>query len=215
MVLHQPHPVFGDRGSRFAARRELIRHRLRRGRPSLAAIDHRIARSLGPGRRVHGRGPPSGGVARTRRRRRADRPARPHRRRPDPPRRLPGGRRDRHLPPAALGASGILNTAVAMGRPMIGSDHGCIGDTIRAFGLGAVLDRRDPERMSAALTKLVASPPTLDVDRSRPLARFHTIENQRRVLRSCILGEISPESPPVPFPPIAEAPSGSIPETHP
>ncbi|MEE2971910.1 MAG: hypothetical protein VX672_02195 [Planctomycetota bacterium] len=98
---------------------------------------------------------------------------------------------------------------------MIGSDHGCIGDTIRAFGLGAVLDRRDPERMSAALTKLVASPPTLDVDRSRPLARFHTIENQRRVLRSWILGETSPESPPIPFPSIAETTSGSVLGTHP
>ena len=281
MVLHQPYIGYGDRGWRFAAKRELIRHRLRRLRPGLAAIDHRIARSLGPGRGVAlipDPPAPSESTSPAEARLRFDVPAE-HRiflaagehstrkgtdrlldcwprdrddrttllvvgRCTDAVRRAVEMRRDdldarrivlldrildvqTHLDafraadvitacyPQHFGASGILNTAVAMGRPMIGSDYGCIGDTIRAFGLGATLDCRNPERMCSALPRLVASPPTLDPVRSRPLARFHTIENRRRVLRSWILDETSPESPPIPFPPFPEAAGGSLPGTSP
>ena len=281
MVLHQPYVGYGDRGWRFAAKRELIRRRLRRFRPGLAAIDHRIARSLGPRRGVTlipDPPAPSEPTSRAEARLRFDVPAE-HRvflaagehstrkgtdrllacwpqvgndrttllvvgRCTDAVRRAVARRSDdvdarrivlldrivdvqTHLDafraadvvtacyPQHFGASGILNTAVAMGRPMIGSDYGCIGETIRAFGLGAALDCRDPKRMSAALTRLVASPPTLDPVRSGPLARFHTIENRRRVLRSWILDETSTESPPIPFPPFPEAADGSVPGTNP
>ena len=48
MILHQPYVGYGDRGLRFALRRELIRHRLRKSMAGLAALDHRITRAMGP-----------------------------------------------------------------------------------------------------------------------------------------------------------------------
>lgn len=102
--------------------------------------------------------------------------------------------------PSHFGASGVLNAAVCFQRPVIGSDYGCIGDSIRRFGLGTALDCGDPATLAAALADATERPPTLDRERAEGLIAFHTHDNLKRVVRTWTLGPSDEHPSPLPFP---------------
>ena len=265
LILHQPYVGYGGRGFRFALRREFIRHRLRKTVAGLAALDHRITRSMGSRHPVSilPNIPQTNAVvsvsdARCRfgidhdqtvflaagehsERKGTDRlvdawPAESKgtllivgrcsekvrsavARRPKD---LDAGRirmfdevLDESTYAAAFhacdvvtacyqhhfGVSGILHAAAQVKRPILGSDYGYIGDCIRAFGLGSVVDCRDSDALAAALREGLRQPPALDPIRSRPFHEFHTPESFRGHIRTWALGTTTGiDPPPVPIP---------------
>ena len=58
------------------------------------------------------------------------------------------------LPYLRTDASGVLATAIGHGRPVVVSDVGSLGETVREFGLGEVVppgdEARSPRRAAAA-----------------------------------------------------------------
>lgn len=102
--------------------------------------------------------------------------------------------------PMHFGASGILNTAIAYRKPVIGSDYGCIGDLVEPFGIGTSFDCRDEATMRTNLRKSVASPPRFDEQLAQPLIDFHTQENLGTTIRSWILGPDESDRSPLPYP---------------
>lgn len=101
--------------------------------------------------------------------------------------------------PRHFGASGVLNAAIAHARPVLGSDYGAVGDTIRGFGLGTAVDCTDPAALSAALRRATIDPPRIDPDRRRPIAEFHTRGNLVGTVRNWVLGEENGSTVPFPF----------------
>lgn len=53
-----------------------------------------------------------------------------------------------------FGSSGVMAYATAHGKPMITTDHGCIGYRIRHYGLGLTYPSGDPASLAALLTTL-------------------------------------------------------------
>ncbi|MCP4833529.1 MAG: hypothetical protein GY895_02080, partial [Phycisphaera sp.] len=104
--------------------------------------------------------------------------------------------------PQHFGASGVLHTAMQMGRPVLGSSYGYIGDCIRLFGLGTEVDCRDPKALAEALRKAVRRPPMMDPVRSRTFHDFHKAESFRRHVQMMVVGETSDgiDPPPPPRP---------------
>ena len=100
--------------------------------------------------------------------------------------------------PRHFGASGVLCGAIAYRRPVLGSDYGCIGDTIRSFGLGTAVDCSDSTTLRNALRRATIDPPTIDESRLRPLADFQTRSNLRKTIRAWVFGD--GEGTPIPFP---------------
>ena len=104
--------------------------------------------------------------------------------------------------PRHFGCSGILTNSATVGRPLLGSDYGYIGDCIRSFGLGATVDCMNPEALAASLACHVRNPPVLDEQRARPFSEFHTDENHRRIIQSWVIGETADGIEPTPAPPL-------------
>ena len=102
--------------------------------------------------------------------------------------------------PQHFGASGVLHTAAQMGRPVLGSNYGYIGDCIRSFGLGTEVDCRDPKALAEALRKAVRQPPMMDPVRSRPFHDFHKPESFRRHVQMMVVGRTSDGIDPAPPP---------------
>lgn len=59
------------------------------------------------------------------------------------------------LPYRRIDSSGVLATALGHGRPVVVSDVGSLGDTVREFGAGLVVRPEDPAALAEALTALL------------------------------------------------------------
>ncbi|WP_158876114.1 glycosyltransferase family 4 protein [Antarcticirhabdus aurantiaca] len=65
------------------------------------------------------------------------------------------------LPYREASQSGVLNVAAAFGRPVVASDVGELGCTVRDHGLGALVPPGDPERLAEAIADLAERPDRL------------------------------------------------------
>jgi glycosyltransferase involved in cell wall biosynthesis len=80
--------------------------------------------------------------------------------------------------PAHIGSSSIVLRAAAAGRPVVGSDTGWVGETVRRFSLGRVCDVRAPGALARALADaLDATSSYAMTDAARRLVAYHTVEN--------------------------------------
>lgn len=82
--------------------------------------------------------------------------------------------------PRHVGSSGIVVRAAAAGRPLLGSDYGWVGWSIREHGLGHTVDVTHPTAFVKALTRAVREAPDYRPgDAARAFAAWHTAEHQR------------------------------------
>jgi glycosyltransferase involved in cell wall biosynthesis len=65
------------------------------------------------------------------------------------------------LPYLRTDASGVLATAIGRGRPVVVSDVGSLGETVREFGLGEVAPPGDAHALAEACRRLLAEPARL------------------------------------------------------
>jgi glycosyltransferase involved in cell wall biosynthesis len=65
------------------------------------------------------------------------------------------------LPYLRTDASGVLATAIGHGRPVVVSDVGSLGETVREFGLGEVATPRDRHSLAEACRRLLSDPARL------------------------------------------------------
>jgi glycosyltransferase involved in cell wall biosynthesis len=59
------------------------------------------------------------------------------------------------LPYRQLDSSGVLATAIGYRRPVVVSDVGSLGETVREFGAGEVVAPGDPKALAEATTRLL------------------------------------------------------------
>jgi glycosyltransferase involved in cell wall biosynthesis len=79
------------------------------------------------------------------------------------------------LPYRRTDASGVLATAIGHGRPLVVTDVGSLGETVRDFGLGEVVPPGDPTALAAACRRLLDDP-------ARLLAAFDGTRAARQAL---------------------------------
>ena len=65
------------------------------------------------------------------------------------------------LPYLRTDASGVLATAIGHGRPVVVSDVGSLGETVREFGLGEVATPGDAQALAEACRRLLSDPARL------------------------------------------------------
>jgi glycosyltransferase involved in cell wall biosynthesis len=65
------------------------------------------------------------------------------------------------LPYRQLDSSGVLATALGLGRPAVVSDVGSLGAIVRQFGAGRVVPPEDPDALAAACVELLTEPAAL------------------------------------------------------
>jgi glycosyltransferase involved in cell wall biosynthesis len=65
------------------------------------------------------------------------------------------------LPYRRIDSSGVLATALGHGRPVVVSDVGSLGATVREFGAGRVVPSEDESALAAALNELLDDPAAL------------------------------------------------------
>jgi glycosyltransferase involved in cell wall biosynthesis len=61
------------------------------------------------------------------------------------------------LPYLGTDASGVLATAIGHGRPVVVSDVGSLGETVREFGLGEVVPPGDAHALAEACRRLLGN----------------------------------------------------------
>jgi glycosyltransferase involved in cell wall biosynthesis len=71
------------------------------------------------------------------------------------------------LPYRAAATSAVLLTALALGRPVVTSDVGALGDTVRASGAGLVVPPSDADALFGALHGLLSDRPRLQALEAR------------------------------------------------
>ena len=79
------------------------------------------------------------------------------------------------LPYRRIDASGVLADALGHGRPVVVSDLGHVGETVRRFGAGATVPPEDPAALAAACAQLLG-------DREALAAAFAGVERARAAL---------------------------------
>ena len=62
------------------------------------------------------------------------------------------------LPYRKIDSSGVLATALGMGRPAVVTDVGALPDAIRDFGAGRVVPPDDPDALAEACAEVLADP---------------------------------------------------------
>jgi glycosyltransferase involved in cell wall biosynthesis len=65
------------------------------------------------------------------------------------------------LPYRKIESSGVLATALGHGRPVVVTDVGSLGSTVREFGAGVVVEPDDPAALAAACVSLLQDPDAL------------------------------------------------------
>lgn len=65
------------------------------------------------------------------------------------------------LPYRRLDSSGVLATALGLGRPAVVTDVGSLGDIVRKYGAGRVVPAEDVKALAAACNELLADPVAL------------------------------------------------------
>lgn len=66
-----------------------------------------------------------------------------------------------------VGMSGILLLAAAAGKPVLSSDYGLMGELVRRYQLGLVVDSTQPTEIAKALTTLLSASPQTIANRSQ------------------------------------------------
>jgi len=80
--------------------------------------------------------------------------------------------------PAHIGSASSVIRAAAAHRPVLGSDYGWIGWTVRKFGLGTVVDVNNVDAFADALRQALDSAPAFEPSpAARAFVRFHSPEN--------------------------------------
>lgn len=80
--------------------------------------------------------------------------------------------------PRHIGSSGVVVRAAAAERPLLGSDFGWVGWSIRRFGLGHVCDVREPPAFARALEASLGAAPLFRLGApARGFVAFHTMAN--------------------------------------
>lgn len=79
------------------------------------------------------------------------------------------------LPYRRIDASGVLADALGHGRPVVVSDLGHVGETVRRFGAGGTVPPEDPAALAAACAQLLG-------DREALAAAFAGVETARAAL---------------------------------
>ena len=79
------------------------------------------------------------------------------------------------LPYRRIEASGVFGDAIGHSRPVVVSDVGVLGETVRRFAAGEVVPPGDPAALAAACIRLLTDPSLL-------AAAFAGVEAARKVL---------------------------------
>ena len=66
------------------------------------------------------------------------------------------------MPYRKIDSSGVLATAIGHRRPVVVTDVGSLGETVREFGAGLVVPPDDPDALAAACTSLLTDPAALE-----------------------------------------------------
>jgi glycosyltransferase involved in cell wall biosynthesis len=87
-----------------------------------------------------------------------------------------------------LGTSGVLQWAACLGRPVIATNVGDVGDLVRQYGLGLVAEPDDPARLAAAINQYMREREAIEamVTERAPLyrAQHHWRQTAASVLRA-------------------------------
>jgi len=76
-----------------------------------------------------------------------------------------------------VGSSGIVARAARLGRPLLASDYGWVGEATTRYGLGEVVEAKSIDAIARGLERLVASGLTSTrTERSLPYVSFNTEE---------------------------------------
>jgi glycosyltransferase involved in cell wall biosynthesis len=91
------------------------------------------------------------------------------------------------------GRSSAILWAAAAGRPVVTTNTGCIGYVVERNGLGRTCDVADPAALAEAMDRALSGPWTQeDIDRVTTYARFHSLENYRRVGTTLLRRRVGP-----------------------
>lgn len=88
-----------------------------------------------------------------------------------------------------IGSSNILVKAASAAVPVIGTEFGLIGETIRRNGLGIVVNSTDPIQIADAIADVVNDAIGMDNERASSFAEFHSPENFARLIYRTILDQ--------------------------
>ncbi len=79
--------------------------------------------------------------------------------------------------PRHVGSSGIVARAAYLGRPLLASDFGWVGEATRRYGLGITVDATDPDDIARGIERLTSSePPSTRSEQSAEYVQFNTAE---------------------------------------
>ena len=94
------------------------------------------------------------------------------------------------LPYLRTDASGVLATAIGHGRPVVVSDVGSLGETVREFGLGEVAPPGDAHALAEACRRLLSDPVALRAafEGTQRRARSADVGRRRRRARARLRG---------------------------
>lgn len=99
------------------------------------------------------------------------------------------------------GSSGVFAHAMAFGKPVIATDHGCVGWRVKRFGLGLVYPADDPAALVAAIRSLLAwTAEQWQACRERCRA-YHAANDYARTLvaiRAEVIAAVTPPTPSAP-----------------
>jgi glycosyltransferase involved in cell wall biosynthesis len=85
-----------------------------------------------------------------------------------------------------LATSGILQWAAAAGKPVIATDVGEIGDLIKTYGLGLVIEPEDPRRLAEAIRQYVLERETIENSVKQCASVYSSLNHWRRAASSVL-----------------------------
>ncbi len=79
--------------------------------------------------------------------------------------------------PRHVGSSGILVRAASIGRPVLASEFGWVGEATRRYSLGRTCDAASPTAIADQLVQIASDPLHVPTDAASSFARFNTEAN--------------------------------------
>ena len=91
---------------------------------------------------------------------------------------------------AFSGSSGVFAHAMAFGKPVISTDHGCVGWRVKQFGLGLTYPSNDAAALAAAIRTMLAWTPSEWEDCRQRCRAYHAANDYEHTLHA-IRGDVS------------------------
>ena len=97
--------------------------------------------------------------------------------------------------PNHSGRSSVVLWAAALGKPVVGTNRGCIGHVIENQNLGWICNVKDIDEFTETLKSALDADWTIkDIQRVKKYAKFHSIENYQKLASKYIKQRIEVES---------------------